>query len=139
MTDKETPCTHIPTTSRVLTSRPLTAHFYRLQSDDRGVWGTFALAGPEEVDRAVKAASAAYRTGPWGKLSPTRRGRLLMNGARSLPKHADRIATIETEQNGKLSPRCARRRGLRRTGSITSAASPTRSKARDPARTAEHR
>ena len=40
-----------------------------------GVWGTFALAGPADVDRAVKAASAAFRTGPWGKLSPTRRGR----------------------------------------------------------------
>src|SRR5215212_6294616 len=37
-----------------------------------GVWGTFALAGPAEVDRAVKAASDAFRTGPWGKLSPTR-------------------------------------------------------------------
>src|SRR4029077_18312158 len=36
-----------------------------------GVWGTFALAGAVEVDRAVKAASDAVRTGPWGKLSPT--------------------------------------------------------------------
>ena len=42
------------------------------------VWGTFALAAAPEVDRAVKAASVAFRTGPWGKLSPTRRGRLLM-------------------------------------------------------------
>ncbi len=32
-----------------------------------GVWGTFALAGPAEVDRAVKAAADAYRTGPWGE------------------------------------------------------------------------
>ena len=42
------------------------------------VWGTFALAGPDDVDRAVSAASRAFRDGPWGKLSPTRRGRLLM-------------------------------------------------------------
>jgi aldehyde dehydrogenase (NAD+) len=66
------------------------------------VWGTFALAGPSDVDRAVKAASAAFRTGPWGKLSPTRRGRLLMKWGEAIAEHADRIATIETEQNGKL-------------------------------------
>src|SRR3954463_8541207 len=67
-----------------------------------GVWGTFALAGPAEVDRAVKAASEAFRTGPWGKLSPTRRGRLLMKWGDAIAGQADRIATIETEQNGKL-------------------------------------
>ena len=67
-----------------------------------GVWGTFALAGPAEVDRAVKAASDAFRTRPWGKLSPTRRGRLLMKWGERIAEHADRIATIETGQNGKL-------------------------------------
>jgi aldehyde dehydrogenase (NAD+) len=67
-----------------------------------GVWGTFALAGASDVDRAVTAASAAFRTGPWGKLSPTRRGRLLMKWGEVIAEHADRIATIETEQNGKL-------------------------------------
>jgi acyl-CoA reductase-like NAD-dependent aldehyde dehydrogenase len=67
-----------------------------------GLWGTFALAGASDVDRAVKAASDAFRTGPWGKLSPTRRGRLLMKWGEVIAEHADRIATIETEQNGKL-------------------------------------
>src|SRR3954463_12551361 len=67
-----------------------------------GVWGTFALAGPAEVDRAVTSAHEAFRTGPWGKLSPTRRGRLLMKWGDLIAEHADRIATIETEQNGKL-------------------------------------
>jgi acyl-CoA reductase-like NAD-dependent aldehyde dehydrogenase len=67
-----------------------------------GVWGTFALAGASDVDRAVTAASDAFRTGPWGKLSPTRRGRLLMKWGEVIAEHADRIATMETEQNGKL-------------------------------------
>jgi aldehyde dehydrogenase (NAD+) len=67
-----------------------------------GVWGTFALAGPGEVDRAVQAASDAFRSGPWGKLSPTRRGRLLMKWGDMIAEHADAIATIETGQNGKL-------------------------------------
>jgi acyl-CoA reductase-like NAD-dependent aldehyde dehydrogenase len=65
-------------------------------------WGTFALAGAVEVDLAVTAASRAFREGPWGKLSPTRRGRLLMKWGEKIAEHADRIATIETEQNGKL-------------------------------------
>jgi acyl-CoA reductase-like NAD-dependent aldehyde dehydrogenase len=65
-------------------------------------WGTFALAGAADVDRAVTAASRAFRDGPWGALSPTRRGRLLMKWGEKIAEHADRIATIETEQNGKL-------------------------------------
>src|SRR5437762_7946424 len=67
-----------------------------------GVWGTFALAGPGEVDKAVHAAAIAFRDGPWGALSPTRRGRLLMQWGETIAEHADRIAAIETEQNGKL-------------------------------------
>ncbi|HYM25050.1 MAG TPA: aldehyde dehydrogenase family protein, partial [Vicinamibacterales bacterium] len=65
-------------------------------------WGTFALAGAPDVDAAVNAASRAFRDGPWGKLSPTRRGRLLMQWGERIAEHADRIAAIETEQNGKL-------------------------------------
>src|SRR5258706_1160137 len=67
-----------------------------------GVWGTFALAGASDVDRAVKAASDAFRTGPWGLLSRTRRGRVLMKWGDMTAEHADAIATIETGQNGKL-------------------------------------
>src|SRR5262245_7906194 len=65
-------------------------------------WGTFALAGAPEVDQAVRAASTAFRDGPWGALSPTRRGRLLMKWGEVIAEHADAIAAIETEQNGKL-------------------------------------
>ncbi|MBI3493312.1 MAG: aldehyde dehydrogenase [Acidobacteria bacterium] len=67
-----------------------------------GQWGTFALAGAEDVDRAVKAAATAFRSGPWSTLTPTRRGRRLMKWGERIAAHADRIATIETEQNGKL-------------------------------------
>ena len=67
-----------------------------------GPWGTFSLAGTSDVDLAVKAASTAYRSGPWSALTPTRRGRLLMKWGERIAANADRIATIETEQNGKL-------------------------------------
>ena len=40
-------------------------------------FGRFVESSPADVDAAVQAARAAF-DGPWRKLSPTRRGRLLM-------------------------------------------------------------
>ncbi|MBV9826584.1 MAG: aldehyde dehydrogenase [Alphaproteobacteria bacterium] len=65
------------------------------------LWGSFAFATEGDVDHAVKAAQAAFE-GPWTRLSPTRRGRLLMKWGDKIAEHAARIARIETEQNGKL-------------------------------------
>jgi acyl-CoA reductase-like NAD-dependent aldehyde dehydrogenase len=65
------------------------------------VWGEFAESSREDVDRAVRAAAAALE-GPWGKLSATRRGRLMMAWGDRIAENAERIASIETQQNGKL-------------------------------------
>ena len=65
------------------------------------IWGRFADSGREDVDRAVRAAVAAFE-GPWSKLSPTRRGRLMMAWGDRIAENAEAIATMETEQNGKL-------------------------------------
>ena len=65
-------------------------------------WGTFAMSGPADVDRAARAADEAFRAGPWAKLSPTRRGRLMMLWGEKIAENAERIARMETEQNGKL-------------------------------------
>ena len=64
-------------------------------------WGTFSESGKADVDRAVRAAAAAL-DGPWGKLSPTRRGRLLMQWGEKIAANAETIARLETSQNGKL-------------------------------------
>jgi acyl-CoA reductase-like NAD-dependent aldehyde dehydrogenase len=64
-------------------------------------WGTFANSGPEDVDAAVRAAHAALG-GEWGALSPTRRGRLLMAWGENIAANSDRIARMESAQNGKL-------------------------------------
>ena len=64
-------------------------------------FGRFVESSPGDVDAAVRAAQAAF-DGPWGALSPTRRGRLLMRWGDLIAENADRIATMETEQNGKL-------------------------------------
>lgn len=65
------------------------------------VWGTFADSSAADVDAAVGAAASAL-DGPWGRLSPTRRGRLMMKWGDKIAEHAERIAALETAQNGKL-------------------------------------
>lgn len=64
-------------------------------------WGTFAESGKQDVDQAVRAAATAL-AGPWGNLSPTRRGRLMMAWGDLIAANAAHIATLETSQNGKL-------------------------------------
>src|SRR5580692_529189 len=64
-------------------------------------FGQFVESSAGDVDVAVRAAHAAFE-GPWRKLSPTRRGRLLMRWGDLITEHAEQIATIETAQNGKL-------------------------------------
>jgi len=64
-------------------------------------WGSFSAGGREDVARAVAAAQSAL-AGPWGKLSPTKRGRLLMRWADVMLAHSESIAEMETAQNGKL-------------------------------------
>ena len=63
-------------------------------------WGSFAVGTAADVDRAVSAAQTAFAE--WARLSPTRRGRLLMRWADAIRQNAKRIGTLETTQNGKL-------------------------------------
>lgn len=65
------------------------------------VWGTFVESDADDVDAAVVAARSAL-AGPWGRMSPTQRGRLLMRWGDEMAGNAERIGRIETEQNGKL-------------------------------------
>ncbi|MGC3987383.1 MAG: aldehyde dehydrogenase [Pseudorhodoferax sp.] len=65
------------------------------------VAGRFADSDAEDVDAAVGAARAALN-GPWGGLSPTRRGRLLMAWGEKIAANAEAIARLESTQNGKL-------------------------------------
>ena len=65
-------------------------------------WATLALGGTQDVDRAVRAAGAAFESEAWRALSPTRRGRLLMRLADLIADRAEEIARIEVTDNGKL-------------------------------------
>jgi aldehyde dehydrogenase (NAD+) len=65
-------------------------------------WATHARAAAEDVDRAVRAAHAAFESDAWRSLSPTRRGRLMMRLADLVGERAETIAQVEVRDNGKL-------------------------------------
>src|ERR1700733_12060833 len=55
----------------------------------------------EDIDRAVKAARAAFEIGPWSKMTPSERGRLIWKLADLLEENTEEFATLETLDNGK--------------------------------------
>ncbi len=59
-----------------------------------------AEAGVEDVDRAVQAARAAFE-GPWAKMKPADRQRVLFKLGDLILQNADDIARLETLDNGK--------------------------------------
>jgi (Z)-2-((N-methylformamido)methylene)-5-hydroxybutyrolactone dehydrogenase len=64
-------------------------------------WAQVADAGAEDVDAAVRAARAA-RGGPWGAMTAPERATVLRKAADVLESEADRLARLETTDNGKL-------------------------------------
>jgi acyl-CoA reductase-like NAD-dependent aldehyde dehydrogenase len=65
-------------------------------------WALVPRATTEDVNRAVAAARAAYKSREWRDLSPSARGKLLFNLADKIAARADELAAIETTDNGKL-------------------------------------
>ena len=55
----------------------------------------------EDIDRAVKAAQKALNDGPWPKITPSERGRLIWRLGDLLERHLEEFATIESLDNGK--------------------------------------
>jgi acyl-CoA reductase-like NAD-dependent aldehyde dehydrogenase len=78
------------------------ATFDALNPTTGETWATHALAGAEDIDRAVRAAAAAFEDERWRGLSPTRRGRLMMRWADLIAERGEEIAKVEVADNGKL-------------------------------------
>ena len=55
----------------------------------------------EDIDRAVKAARAAFEKGPWRKMSPSERGKAIWRLGDLLEKNLEEFAEIEMLDNGK--------------------------------------
>src|SRR5580704_4886572 len=55
----------------------------------------------EDIDRAVKAARAAFETGPWSKMTPSERGRMIWKLGDLLEQNLEEFAEPEMLDNGK--------------------------------------
>jgi phenylacetaldehyde dehydrogenase len=55
----------------------------------------------DDIDQAVRAARKAFEGGPWRKMSPSERGRLLWKLGDLLEQHTEEFAYIESLDNGK--------------------------------------
>ncbi|HUK54903.1 MAG TPA: aldehyde dehydrogenase family protein [Candidatus Binatia bacterium] len=55
----------------------------------------------EDIDRAVRAARAAFETGPWSRMSPAARGKCIWKLADLIEKHLEEFAQLESLDNGK--------------------------------------
>ena len=65
------------------------------------VLSNVAEGDKEDIDRAVKAARAAFETGPWSKISPSERGQMIWRLGDLLQKHLEEFAQLESLDNGK--------------------------------------
>jgi phenylacetaldehyde dehydrogenase len=64
------------------------------------VFARAAAGGAEDIDRAVRAARAAFESGPWPRLSPIERGQLIWRLADAVEAAADEIGYILSLDNG---------------------------------------
>ena len=55
----------------------------------------------EDIHRAVAAARRAFESGPWGRMTPSARGKLLWRIGDLILEHGDELAEIESLDNGK--------------------------------------
>src|ERR1039457_1137373 len=60
-----------------------------------------AEGGAEDLDRAVRAARRAFEEGPWGRMTPSERGRIIWRIGDLILEHLDELAQLESLENGK--------------------------------------
>ena len=65
-------------------------------------WCQIPAGTAEDVDLAVASAKIAFEQGLWSTMTASERGRVLSRIADALERDADRLAEIETRDNGKL-------------------------------------
>jgi phenylacetaldehyde dehydrogenase len=58
----------------------------------------------EDIDRAVRAARRAFEEGPWSRMTPSERGRIIWRIGDLILEHTDELAQLESLDNGKPFP-----------------------------------
>src|ERR1700686_950097 len=65
------------------------------------VLSQIAEGDKEDINLAVKAARAAFETGPWSRITTSERGRMIWKLADLIEKHLEEFAQLESLDNGK--------------------------------------
>ncbi len=60
-----------------------------------------AAGDKADIDAAVHAARRAFDSGPWSRMTPSERGRLIWKLGDLVEEHGDELAELETLDNGK--------------------------------------
>jgi aldehyde dehydrogenase (NAD+) len=82
---------------------PASGQYFDSENPANGeVWARVPDCDTSDVDRAVAAARSAYYDGPWGRMQPAERGRMMRRIGDTISRHAERLGEIETRDNGKL-------------------------------------
>lgn len=82
---------------------PASGEYFESENPAVGeVWARVPDCREADIDRAVSAAKAAFFEGPWGRMMPAERGRVLRRIGDVISKHAERLGDVETRDNGKL-------------------------------------
>ena len=55
----------------------------------------------EDINRAVRAARRAFESGPWSRMTPSERGRIIWRIGDLILQHQDELAQLESLDNGK--------------------------------------
>jgi len=76
-------------------------HYDDINPSTGEVVAAVAEASAGDVDRAVKAARAAFQEGAWSRLHASERGRLLYRLARLVEEHSQELAEIDAVDAGK--------------------------------------
>lgn len=77
------------------------ATFAAVSPIDGQVLVHLAAGDAEDIDRAVKAARAAFEAGHWSQLAPKQRKKTLLAWAELIQAHRDELALLETLDMGK--------------------------------------
>ena len=82
-------------------SKPSSGLYFQIDNPCSGEdWANVARGTKADVDRAVEAAAAALPI--WNRMRPAERGKLMMRIADLVERDAQRLATLEVRDNGKL-------------------------------------
>ena len=60
-----------------------------------------AAGGPEDIDRAVRAARRAFDDGRWSRMAPAQRKRVLLRVADAIEANLEELATLDALEAGK--------------------------------------